>query len=347
MRNLLSFIFAITLSLTVLAAKADVPTTLYSDTVTVADQTNQVRNAAFATALSDVLIKTSGNLTIATNPNIASALKQAPQWVQSYHYSSQNNQLQLVVQFDPEQINQLLTNNKQALWEGARPQTLVWLGVINQGKTQLLGTDSTSPLPTAIINDGARNGLPLVFPLIDLQDLSTISFDNLVHYQPDVVRKASARYTHDNVLLVAITTPATKTDTWQANWTLLQKGAKTDWQTTATDENSLITEGMQQFSEHIFAQQASQPTVAVADNVAIITVYGIKSINDYSAVNDYLQQLNLIQSLTVATMAADHVIFNVTLNGTAQALNNAVTAGHLLTPAEGSNATNLIYQVNA
>ncbi|MFN7097779.1 MAG: DUF2066 domain-containing protein, partial [Gammaproteobacteria bacterium] len=162
----------------------------------------------------------------------------------------------------------------------------------------------------------------------------------------ETVRQASTRYVHDDILLASVTSPAASNADWQINWTLLFNGAKLDWQTSAADEKTAIAQGIDQFANNIFTQHQSQASTQTADNNISLTVYGVSSLQAYSMVNQYLQQLSTIQSVSLVTMAADHVVFTITPNASIQALNAALTTGNVLAPADGNNDTSLVFRVN-
>jgi hypothetical protein len=352
MRNIIGFLIRTCLIFSLLligkSIYADAPINLYAATVPIANQSATAQAAAFGAALSNVLIKVSGNPGITAVPIVATAIKQATQWVQSYNYVAADNS-QIAVQFNPDQVNQLLTSAKQPVWSGVRPQTLVWLVSNDSNQSQLIGSDSNSPIPGLLQNDAAQRGLVVVFPLIDLQDLSIINPQSIIQYQPDVVRQASTRYAHDDILLANISAPvAGGNNNWQVNWTLLLNGAKVDWQTQAADQKTAIAQGMDEFANNVFTQHQTQAIAQPqANNNVTLTVYGINSIQGYSSVNQYLQQLAPVQSIALATMASDHVIFTLTLNSSAQALHDALAAGNILTPTDGNSENSLVYRVNS
>lgn len=350
MRNFIYIIartcFMFTLLVAGNAVYADASANLYAATVPIANQTTAAQNAAFSAALSNVMIKVSGNPGITSVPVVATALKQAPQWVQSYNYTAADNS-QIAVQFDSSQINQLLASANQPVWTGARPQTLVWLATNDNNQSQLIGSDSNSVLPKLISDDAAQRGLTVVFPLIDLQDLAIVSTQSITQYQPDAIRQASARYVHDDVLLANISSPTANSTNWQVDWTLLLNGAKVDWQTQAPDEKTAVAQGMDQFANNIFTQHQTQSAAQPQDSNITLTVYGINSLQGYSSVSQYLQQLSPIQSVSLATMAADHVVFDITLNSSLQALSDAITSGNVLIPADGNSNNNLVFRVNS
>lgn len=314
---------------------------LYSDRVKTTDQTDAARTAAFASALTDVLIKVSGNPAIAQNPLIAKAIKQAPLWVQSYQYNSQHG-LQLFVQFDPKQINQLLNTAKQSVWEGVRPRTLVWI-VQNDTAPQFIGNNDQAALDDMSFYAQQR-GLPLIYPLLDLQDLSDLSPLAVVNYQPPAIRQASARYPHDDILLVSVTPPAQAQLNWQASWSLLTADAKTDWQTQGPTLEATLQLGVYQYANTIF--NLSKNVVAgPAEQKVSLTVYGITTLASYNQVYQYLAHTSGILSVNMVTLANDHVVFNLNLAESSAALNDFLSNSKILVPAEDNNLQKLVYRV--
>lgn len=119
---------------------------------------------AIQAALTNTLIKLSGNPTITDNPTIKTALQHPDEWVQSYEYIDNKNtetdtSLSLQVHFDADGLANLLKEANQSMWDANRPLTLFYLRTSDLNDADVQKTVST------IATD---RGIPLIFPDADM-----------------------------------------------------------------------------------------------------------------------------------------------------------------------------------
>ncbi len=198
-------------------------TQLYQARVAVTSQSNQERTAALRQALTQALLRISGDDQLLQHPTVQQALRSVPNYVMQYGYQQSPSQLELWVQFDQDQVNQLIARAESGIWSNLRPELLLWMVRENELiQRQLLGSDDNSELMLQLRATAQQRGLPLKLPLLDLNDNMAITAIDVWGRFDDALTFASARYPHDGVIVARIyqADPTLDAGTWIADWTL-------------------------------------------------------------------------------------------------------------------------------
>src|SRR5690349_11334235 len=108
------------------AAYASKISSLYQATLPVATQSAEERTDAIQKGLRQVLIKVTGTKQVLNNIRIKNSLAKAERFVQEFGYTQMSQQpgYRLDLQFDSENINQLLQNASAPIWDAHRPLVL-------------------------------------------------------------------------------------------------------------------------------------------------------------------------------------------------------------------------------
>jgi len=208
---------------------------LYETKVVVESQSSSLRTAALKQALAQVLVKLSGNSMVVKIPGIVSALDHPETTLLSYGYQDGTmpdggDGLFLHASFDPKAIQQLLENAGQSVWGRNRPLILLWISCSRHQQTpQILSSASQSLLDAELKSDAQLRGLPILFPILDLTDLQTISTTAIADKNIQSIEQASTRYGSDAILAANISenAPENSVGTWEATWTLIAQGNTT------------------------------------------------------------------------------------------------------------------------
>lgn len=83
---------------------------------------------------------------------------------------------------------------------------LLWFVVITDTPEKNIFLDETSknPLVTTIVNQAKNLGLDVVFPTMDLEDLTKITSDDICNLDRNVIQEASLRYNTKNVIVACV-----------------------------------------------------------------------------------------------------------------------------------------------
>ncbi|GJM07134.1 MAG: hypothetical protein DHS20C10_08680 [marine bacterium B5-7] len=312
----------------------------FTASVPVANQSASVRQQALKQALSRVLIKTSGNVGVATIPSIQLQLAQAKSLVQTYSYQTDEQQLLLDVTFDADAVKKLLRKQHQAIWGATRPSILTWVVMSTPQQTIWLDKSLPSPLLTVMQKQCQQRGLPLMLPSFDMQDAVTTQVDlqkplSYMHF-----REASSRYHPDVVLVGHITQLATQ---YQARWQFVLNGRPIAWRTAGKDVNAVVSALTDRLTGVLSAQYATL-NAPLDQSAQQILVQGMQSIADVAKVTRYLTQLVPVASVATQSFSGDSVTFNIQLSGTQEAFADAIALDHRLKLLSNINSRPIVFQ---
>ncbi|CAB0150205.1 hypothetical protein PSI9734_00769 [Pseudidiomarina piscicola] len=221
---------------------ADETTELYQHRVQVNSQAASERASALRDALQATLLKLTGDDTVMEHPAVQSALADVRGLLVQYGYQ-QEEQLWLWAQFDQPQVDRLIQQAGSGIWSNVRPRLLVWMVVEEEDLSrQLMAADSEAIIVQQLRNAARRRGVPVQFPLLDLNDTMTVSVLDAWARFMDTINFASSRYSPDGVVVIRVyqTEPsAEQTDKWMADWTLNLGQLRWQGQVTGMDKSEL------------------------------------------------------------------------------------------------------------
>jgi uncharacterized protein len=319
-------------------AQAEMVNDLYEAEAPVAGQDGEARAAGIRDAFAQVLVKVSGDRGLLSNDEINSLLKRASGYVQQYRYRMLNADTYvsapgrpdrlLWVRFDERGVNRLLRKSGVPVWGGTRPSVLVWLGEERGAARSLLSFEQQTQLKAALQQVAYTRGLPLLLPLMDMEDRSALPVSDLWGGFESDIRRASARYQPDVILVGRL---RDRGNEWQGEWTLYLPDKINRWQTRAGSEHALAAEGLQQAADALALRFAPQQ-VSEGTTTLRIRVHGLARLADYVLVRDYLQSMAIIERLDVLAAEPETVSFLARIQGGREVLERGIQLGAVLEP---------------
>jgi hypothetical protein len=307
---------------------------LYTAEVTVSDQTAAVRAAALQSALGEVLVRVAGQNAVLDTEPARAMLKDPSRLVQQYRYFSGSEtpvpQLRLWVRFDGEAIRQSLQQQGLAYWGTERPDTLTWLAVEDRGRRYVVSATDDSDVRRQIETAATGRGVPVLFPLMDLEDQSRVRFSDIWGGFFDNVLTASERYSTSAVLIGRLNRSAS--GGWAARWYLQVAGTPSAWTDSRQQLEELARQGIADAADILASRFAVAPASGSSDRLSI-TVSGIDSLADYARTGNYLASLTSVADVQVEQVAASGVRYALQLHGSLQDLTRIITIGTVLEPA--------------
>ncbi len=283
-------------------------------------------------AFAQLLGNLTSNLNIANSPKVKKQLSQAQNFVQSYSYITQPGPngtatLLLHIQFDPQGVKQLLDQMGVQYQPTTHTQTLVLLATQNGSQRQLVGETGSTALQTSLQNLAKQRNIPLVWPILDLQDLQNINVNQVWSLNAPSATKIAARYGANNILEGWILPAAN--GSWQSSWLLVANGKTITWTFTGKSSDEIFSLLLNQL-----ASVTTNPNKSAASNSGnqtfILRISNVNGLNDYEAVVKYLRSLAPVTSVDVASVESSDLIVNVTVAGDIDSLNNALSGSNAL-----------------
>jgi hypothetical protein len=314
---------------------------LYTVTVDVDPDAPDPEAAAMQTAMGRLLIRVTGKREAAFDPELTPLIDAPRNYVQSF---GQPDAGKMQIGFIESDVDSELRALSWPVWGEERPMTLLWLAVdLGDGERAILSANGRQPewsqamaeymenLQTELERVADERGLPLTLPLMDLQDLTAISFAEVWGGFDSQIRAASDRYRPDAVLVGRLGVNPFGT---RAQWTLLRGGGR------QVAVGSSLGDGLNWVAD----RYADEYSVLGGARTARIEVLGVQSLADYGRVLSYLERLSVLQSVDVEGFDGNVLNLRVTTRGDQSVLERVLTLGAVLTPAgeaaSGSALTN-------
>ncbi len=323
-------IIAITLlsSLTILCRSAEAAPIAgeFKATLALPNQSSQALKQVLPKALRQVLIKVSGNSDVSTLPMVKAELSQAQALIQSYSYSTRSQtdgQQQLMVQitFDRQGILRLLKNAGSAIWSGNRPLSLILISLQEQSKNEVLSSGSPNDLTKALNRAAFRRGLPILLPMMDLQDQQWLTGDVFTHFAMNAIQAEAQRYAASSVVAGQIKKSAK--GQWQGQWLLLINGEPFRWNSDGENPQAVVQAMVNKVADIMAARYAVLDNKRLQSTV-LLAITGVMDLTDYAKVSHYLRKLPPVAQVAISDMKPNILLLKVTTAGGAQALTNAL-----------------------
>lgn len=321
---------------------------LYEVRVAVPDQGAPARAEAFRTALTEVLVRVTGDRLAGDAPDLAPLLRNPQRYLNRFAYSEEPAPettpgaaptLFLVARFDPVTLERAVRDAGRPVWGRERPLLLVWLG-IDDGATRSLAGDDVSEAAAAVRAAALRRGLTVRFPPADAATTADLTFADLWGGFEERVAAAVAPYAAD----LAIAGAVTRSDnTWSGRWLLVDRqGGVQRRNTQAGELGATIAALLDGVADTLAAEYAVHIDPALVSEVEL-TVSGVTSVEAYARVLRHLEGLSLVRDVDVARLADDLLVLRVWHAGSARNLEQTIALGDVLALDAGVAAGGLRY----
>ena len=338
---------------------------LYEAEVPVAGQETAQRNQAIIAAFKEVLVKVTGSRGTLRHPQLASDISEAPRYVQQYRYrlqpvetSPQPSEVEppqqpdaestqppaveevepepaapekmLRVRFDEGAVNRLLRQRGLPVWGETRPTTLLWLTTEQNQRRTMLVPDAEAATLDAVLTVADQRGLPLLFPLMDLEDQSRLHISDIWGGFADNIRQASERYGPDAIITGRLVQFAP--DLWRASWTLYLDGDSLIWDSEG-DSLAMVAEAGAQAGIDMLASRFALVTGGGAGtDRAIVRISGVGDLSAYARVSRYLREQAGVEKLELVLTEADALVYSIQVRGGGKALQQGIALSGILQP---------------
>jgi hypothetical protein len=302
---------------------------LYEGQVPVFEKDEQERGPAVAEALRQVLSKLSG-VPSPGGPVVAEALAAPERFVQQFRYrDTPEAEIPLVlwVRFDASAVDALLADAGLPRWSAQRPEVLAWVEVVGVQGAEVVSPEDATGVGVAIAERAWERGLPLTFPLLDLEDRVRVPPGALWLMRPADVDAVSARYAPGAVLVGRV--ESTGTGTWVGRWRLSEAGALDAWETRGLTPAAAAAGGVDGMAVRLAARYAVADAGAAGAPVAV-HVLGVRGLGDYARALGYLEGLDPVSDLRLAGARGERIAFSMRVRGGAESLRRIAAFGGVL-----------------
>lgn len=325
---------------------------LYSQQIPVTNDGEAERNRAFREALAAVVVKVSGDPRWLENPAIERAIAQAQNYVEATTYISELIQLPLEdntasadtdeeqfytteqriisVNFAAAFIDELLADADIPVWDGNRPSVLVWMVLQSSaGDREFLTADSNPEIVKVMQDFAVARGLPIIFPVLDFEDRRTLSENIAWNLDEAAISSASERYGADSILAgrLHFTASGELVGLWQFQF---QDEADV-FDGFDSELQSYLYEPLNRITTQLAGYFAILPESIDGETIRL-RIDGIKNLNAYSALLNYVENLGLVAAVTTAEVDGERIELQLSLVGDTRQLYEQIALDRDLVP---------------
>ncbi|MBV1873596.1 MAG: DUF2066 domain-containing protein [Gammaproteobacteria bacterium] len=326
---------------------------LFKANVVVHSQDKGERQLAVAEGLSEVFVRVSGSTEVLQAAAVLEALKKPDRYLIAYSYreidAEQRSQAdagpnyELSLSFEEATIKGVLKSGGLPVWGAGRPEMMVWWLLGGASEQEIINAESVPEFANLISERAMMRGIPVLFPLLDLQDSAYIAPLDISGFFIDKVSVASQRYGSDIILLG-------RTD-------IVAEGASSQWVLIAGDEvfwsDKFNGDALELLSSAVdFAAEKLAFRYAVSSqhdsnkHISLV-VHGVSNVSEFMLLEGYLQHLEVVTAINLAMIENETVSFEVLLASDQDQFDQVLKLGRKLvrfSAGPGEKESGLLYE---
>lgn len=331
-------LLCILLASTPMSATAALVENLFEVEMQVPDESREIRRAAMADGLAEILIRISGDRSVLQKieqPNAASYVKQY-RYVAAATGKTKSDEKSLWLQYNATRVMDYLRNQSIPVWSQHRSEVVVWLAV-RDGKNQyVLSAKDKSALKTEIEKAMHSRGIPLRWPLQDQQERQQLRFADIWGGFREPLLQASARYSQGPVLAGSLTWNGKG---WLGDWYLFMGQDAKRWNISSARYSSLIVDAVNLAADEMGTKYAALETIDPTQVQRILVeIEQVASIDKFSQVQKYLSGLTSVRHVQLARVDTDRVMFDIALRSRVEDFLRLLEANTRLSPIVEAHA---------
>lgn len=292
---------------------------LYQAQVLVVDQSEAALQDGVASGLQQVLIRVSGNVDVARHGSVIMAMRNPDRFYDEHHYTTTDRQLivdgelndakLLTIRFEPNAVSRLLREAGFPVWGSERPGIMVWIAEAeDSGQRRMLEESDAGEVAKAFEIRSRERGLPLLWPLMDLEDTGQVSTAQIWGQFLGTVETASIRYRPDCILSGRVQRQGGR---WVGRWSFQLDARWQNFDTVGFNPDEMVVALM----DRITNQLAQRYAIDASRGDILLTVEAVDSLEAYAAVGRYLNGLTPILDVVVDTVEGDEVTYQISMEG--------------------------------
>jgi len=278
------------------------------------------------------------------NPTIQAAIYNADIYVEQSQYSlaskTHRRTLERVfrVKFKEKEMMTMVKESQLAIWNEMREEVLVWLVVDNFSAKRLLNRQDNEKLYQAVQKSAKQKGVPILWPLMDLEDEQKLSAEDVLSASSIKLVEASKRY---DVSAILSGTLRQRGRCWNIEWSLHFNGKIHQDSLVCAELDKNMGLAMQGVYEQLSAFHAIQPEKK-AKTMYKLTVSGIVGRESEENTLGYLTQLPNVESVKLLKREQGRHVFGIMLQGKPQLLEKSISLDGLLDKVQKGTQNGLL-----
>lgn len=309
---------------------------LFTVELPVADQTTSLRLESFGEAFKQVIVKVSGSDDALRSPAFERPSESSARYVKQFRYINrklpgdeefEDGRLFLRIDFDQNLIESLLRDNKFPVWGRERPSSLLVISYDVNENIKLVSDDATPDLIEALDQAALIHAVPVLFPLMDLQDIALVKIGDIISRQYDNINTMAARYSPDALLVGQVIGRSGKG--WQGDWEVRFADQIFKWQFKASSRKAVIDQVIKHLAKILALEYALEDHRRVEQSI-LLSVSALEGIDKLIKVQKYLKSLSVVDNVRVAMVNKDVITYRLKLRNDPEDLQRLIEFGEVL-----------------
>ena len=309
---------------------------LFTVELPVADQTTSLRLESFSEAFKQVIVKVSGSDEALQSPAFERPINNSSRYVKQFRYISRSQpedeeyeiaRLLLRIDFDQELIEGLLREHNFPVWGRERPSTLLVVSYDVNENIKLVSDDATPDVVEALDRAASRHAVPVLFPLMDLEDIALVSIGDIASRQYENIRLMARRYAPNALLVGQIV--GRSGEGWRGDWEVRFAEQVFNWTYRTPAKQEVIDQAIRHLAKILAREYALEDHRRVEQSL-LLSVSDLGGIDKLIKVQRYLESLNVVDSVRVAMIREDVVTYRLQLRNDPEDLQRLIEFGEVL-----------------
>ncbi len=309
---------------------------LFTVELPVADQTTALRLESFSEAFKQVIVKVSGSDDALASPAFERPIANSARYVKQFRYLNRSlpddeefdgSNLFLRINFDQQLIEGLLREQNFPVWGRERPSTLLVISYDVNENIKLVSDDATADLVEALDRAASIHAVPVLFPLMDLEDIALVSIGDIASRQYDKIDTMAQRYAPNALLVGQIV--GRSGEGWQGDWEVRFAEQIFKWTYKASSKQAVIDQVIKHLAKILAIEYALEDHRQVEQSL-LLSVSELEGIEKLIRVQEYLKSLNVVDSVRVAMISKDVVTYRLKLRNDPEDLQRLIEFGEVL-----------------
>ena len=312
---------------------------LFTVELPVADQTTSLRLESFSDAFKQVIVKVSGSDDALQSPAFERPIANSARYVKQFRYLTRDagedeagavdaGRLVLRIDFDQQLVEGLLREQGFPVWGRERPSTLLVISYDVNENIRLVSDDATPDLVEALDESASALAVPVLFPLMDLEDTALVSIGDIAARQYGGVRAMARRYSPNAVLVGRLF--GRSGSGWQGDWEVSFDDQTFRWTYQASSRQDVLDQAIRNLARTLASEYALEGQRSVDGGALLLSVSDLGSIDRLIEVRRYLESLNAVDSVRVALISQNVVTYELKLRNDPEDLQRLIEFGDKL-----------------
>jgi len=310
---------------------------LFTVELPVADQTTSLRLESFSEAFRQVIVKVSGSDDALRSAAFERPIKNSARYVKQFSYITRKlpdeeeeleaGGLFLSIDFDQQLIEGLLREHNFPVWGRERPSSLLVISYDVNENIKLVSDDTTPDLVEALDSAAAIHAVPVLFPLMDLEDIALVNISDIASREYENIRTMARRYTPNALLVGQIV--GRSGEGWQGDWEVRFADQIFKWTYKASSKQAVIDQVIRHLAKILALEYALEDHRRVEESL-LLSVSELEGIDKLIRVQQYLESLNVVDSVQIAMISSDVVTYRLKLRNDPEDLQRLIEFGEVL-----------------